>query len=102
VRQRLADGYLDVEAVRLSLWQAAWREAEGLPADAELATAAFWAAEAGHRLAHTAVHIHGGVGIDLDAPTHRYFTAAKRGEFALGGATAALRALGARLAAEPA
>ncbi len=98
VRQRLADAYIDVEAVRLTVLEAAWRESEGLDAAAEIATAKFWAAEAGHRVAHTTVHVHGGVGIDTDHPTHRYFVAAKRAEFALGGATAHLRALGATLA----
>lgn len=102
VRQRLADAYIDVEAVRLTLWQAAWRLAEGLPAGEEVATAKFWAADAGHRVAHTAVHLHGGVGIDTDSPTHRYFAAAKRAEFALGGATSQLRALGTFLATEQA
>ncbi|MGH3468335.1 MAG: acyl-CoA dehydrogenase family protein, partial [Thermocrispum sp.] len=102
VRQRLADAYLDVEAVRLTLWQAAWRLSEGLPAEAEVATAKFWAAEAGHRVAHSCVHIHGGVGIDTDHPMHRYFVAAKRNEFTLGAATAQLRALGTVLAEEPA
>lgn len=102
VRQRLADAYLDVEAVRLSMWQAAWRLSEDLPAAQEVATAKYWAAEAGHRVAHTAVHLHGGVGIDVEHPVHRYFAAAKRIEFTLGGATAHLRALGELLAAEPA
>lgn len=98
VAQRLADAYIDVEAVRLTMWQAAWREAEDLDGDAEIATAKYWAAEAGHRVAHTAVHIHGGVGIDLDHPLHRYFVAAKRNEFTLGAATTQLRRLGATLA----
>jgi alkylation response protein AidB-like acyl-CoA dehydrogenase len=102
VAQRLADAYIDVEAARLTMWEAAWRIAEPLPCPTEIATAKFWAAEAGHRVAHTAVHVHGGTGIDLDAPTHRYFTAAKRTEFALGGATAQLRRLGAELAGTPA
>jgi 3-oxocholest-4-en-26-oyl-CoA dehydrogenase beta subunit len=99
VSQRLGDGYIDVEAMRLTLWQAAWRLAEGLPADTEVATAKFWAAEGGHRVAHTAVHVHGGVGIDMDGNVHRYFTAAKHNEFALGGATTQLRRIGAALAA---
>lgn len=102
VGQRLADAYIDVQAVRLTLWQAAWRLAEGLPADQEIATAKFWASDAGHRVAHTAVHVHGGMGIDLDYHLHRYFTAAKRNEFAFGGATKPLVALGERLATEPA
>ena len=98
VRQRLADAYTDVEAVRLTMWQAAWQLEEGLPASTAIATAKFWAADAGHRVAHTAVHLHGGVGIDVSYPLHRYFTAAKRGEFALGGATTQLRHIGAALA----
>jgi 3-oxocholest-4-en-26-oyl-CoA dehydrogenase beta subunit len=102
VGQRLADAYTDVEAIRLTMWQAAWRLSEGLPCDAEIETAKFWASDAGHRIAHTTVHVHGGVGIDLDYPAHRYFVAAKRNEFALGSATEQLVALGASLASEPA
>ena len=105
VTQRLADAYVDVEAVRLTMWQAAWLLAAGsaaAPAPAEVtaavATAKFWAAEAGHRVAHTAVHVHGGLGIDTSYPVHRYFVAAKHHEFALGGATAQLRRIGAILA----
>jgi alkylation response protein AidB-like acyl-CoA dehydrogenase len=101
VAQRLADGYIDVEAVRLTMWQAAWRLSADLPAETEVATAKFWAADAGHRVAHTAVHVHGGVGIDMEHPLHRYFVAAKRGEFTLGAATAQLRRIGAALADAP-
>ncbi len=102
VGQRLADGYIDVKGLRLTLTQAAWRLSEDLPADTEVATAAFWAADAGHRVAHTIVHIHGGVGIDTDHPVHRYFLAAKQTEFALGGATGQLLRIGRELADTPA
>jgi 3-oxocholest-4-en-26-oyl-CoA dehydrogenase beta subunit len=102
VAQRLADGYIDVKGLRLTLTQAAWRLSEDLPADTEVATAAFWAADAGHRVAHTIVHVHGGVGIDIDHPVHRYFLAAKQTEFALGGATGQLRRIGRELADTPA
>ncbi|WP_410620237.1 acyl-CoA dehydrogenase family protein [Amycolatopsis sp. cmx-8-4] len=99
VRQRLADAYVDVEAVRLTSLQAAWRLASDLPATEAVATAKFWAAEAGHRVAHTTVHVHGGVGIDVDHVVHRYFVAAKRLEFLLGPATPQLITLGDELAA---
>jgi 3-oxocholest-4-en-26-oyl-CoA dehydrogenase beta subunit len=98
VAQRLADAYIDAAAVKLTMWQAAWRLCAGLPAEVEVATAKFWAADAGHRVAHTAVHVHGGLGIDVSYPVHRYFLAAKGNEFALGGATAQLRRIGAALA----
>ncbi|UMG92391.1 acyl-CoA dehydrogenase family protein [Nocardioides sp. TF02-7] len=101
VSQRLADGFIDVLAQRLTLWQAVWRLSEELPAATEVAVAKLWAADAGHRLAHTAVHVHGGVGIDLDGEAHRYFTAAKRFEFHLGGATEQALAIG-RALAQPA
>ena len=98
VAQRLADAYIDVEAVWLTMWQAAWLLATRPQDDAEtaaaVATAKFWAADAGHRVAHTAVHVHGGTGIDASYVLHRYFTAAKRAEFTLGGATEQLRRLG--------
>jgi len=106
VAQRLADAYIDVAAVRLTMWQAAWllsahesgADEAGPAVDTAVATAKFWAADAGHRVAHTAVHIHGGLGIDTSYPVHRYFTAAKHYEFALGGATAQLRRIGTVLA----
>lgn len=101
VSQRLADGYIDTLGQRLTLWQAAWRLGEGLPAVRELATATLFAADAGHRVAHTAVHVHGGVGIDLDGEAHRYFTAAKRWEFAYGGTTQQALVIGGTLATLP-
>jgi acyl-CoA dehydrogenase len=104
VAQRLADAYIDVEAVWLTMWQAAWlldtRPHDDAEAAAAVATAKYWAADAGHRVAHTAVHVHGGTGIDASYVLHRYFTAAKRAEFTLGGATAQLLRLGGLLAAE--
>ena len=105
VAQRLADAYVDAEAVRLTMWQAAWLLAAGTggagPRRPAVATAKFWAADAGHRVAHTAVHVHGGLGIDTSYPVHRYFVAAKHNEFTLGGATAQLRRIGAALARAP-
>ncbi len=102
VSQRLADGYIDALGQSLTLWQAAWRLQERLPSEIELSIAKLFAADAGHRIAHTTVHVHGGVGIDLDGEAHRYFTAAKRWEFALGGSTDQALRIGRALAAAPA
>ncbi len=102
VAQRLADGYIDTRFLALTVWQAAWRLAEGLPAEESIATAKLWAADTGHRVAHTAVHIHGGVGVDLDGEAHRYFTAATRYDFEHGSHTEQALRLGRLLAAEPA
>jgi len=102
VGQRAADAYVDAEAIRLTAWQAAWRIAEGLPADKEIAVAKFWAADGGQRVVHAAVHLHGGVGVDREYPLHRFFLNTKHIELTLGGATDQLLTLGAALAAEPA
>jgi alkylation response protein AidB-like acyl-CoA dehydrogenase len=101
VGQRAADAYVDTEAIRLTAWQAAWRIAEGLPADKEVAIAKFWAADGGQRVVHAAVHLHGGVGVDRDYPLHRYFLMTKHLELTLGGATEQLLHLGGILAVEP-
>jgi 3-oxocholest-4-en-26-oyl-CoA dehydrogenase beta subunit len=101
VAQRAADAYIDTEGVRLTAWQAVWRLAEGLPAADEVAVAKFWAAEGGQRVAHAAQHLHGGIGVDVDYPLHRYFLWAKQCELTLGSATPQLVKLGKSLADQP-
>ncbi|ADP79433.1 acyl-CoA dehydrogenase family protein [Pseudofrankia inefficax] len=102
VGHRLADCFIDVEAIRLTLWQAAWRFAEGQDATEAVATAKFWAADGGHRVASAVVHVHGGMGIAEEYFVHRYFLHAKRLEFTLGNAAEQARRLGTLLADTPA
>jgi 3-oxocholest-4-en-26-oyl-CoA dehydrogenase beta subunit len=101
VGHRAADAYIDVEGVRLTLWQAIYRLEAGLPAEVEVHTVKWWAAEAGHRVAHAAVHLHGGMGIATEHSLHRYFAHAKQNEFSLGCATEQALRIGEHLAAEP-
>ena len=101
VGHRLADAYIDVEGMRLTTLRAIWLLDQGLPAHDEARIANWWASEGGHRVAHAAQHVHGGVGIDLDYELHRYFTWSKHLEFTLGSAQQQLLSLGAALAAEP-
>jgi alkylation response protein AidB-like acyl-CoA dehydrogenase len=98
VAQRAADAYIDVETMRLTLWEAAWRLATGLPAARELAVAKVFAAEAGQRVTYAAQHLHGGIGFDLGYPLARYYPLSKWVELQLGGAAAHLARLGALLA----
>ena len=94
VQQRMADGFIDVEAIRWTTWHAAWLIAEGRPADRAARIAKFWAAEAGARVAATTQHVHGGIGIDITYPLHRYFLWAKQNELTLGSASQQLAHLG--------
>jgi alkylation response protein AidB-like acyl-CoA dehydrogenase len=94
VQQRMADGFIDLEAIRWTTWHAAWLIAEGRPAARAAGIAKFWAAEAGARIAATAQHVHGGIGIDTTYPLHRYFLWAKNNELTLGSASQQLAHLG--------
>lgn len=98
VQQRAADAYIDVEAMRWTMWQAAWRLHEGLDATREVAVAKFWAAEGGQRVVSAAQHLHGGMGSDIDYPLYRYTLWAKWIELAFGGATRQLVRMGEVLA----
>ncbi|MGH7859800.1 MAG: acyl-CoA dehydrogenase family protein, partial [Candidatus Binatia bacterium] len=68
VGQRMADSYIDNEAVSLTMWQAATRLHDDMPSQKEVAVAKYWAAEGGSRIGHAALHIHGGISIDVDYP----------------------------------
>jgi alkylation response protein AidB-like acyl-CoA dehydrogenase len=98
VAQRAADAYIDVESIRLTFLEAAWRLAEGREARREVAIAKFFAAEAGQRITYAAQHLHGGIGFDLDYGLARYYPLSKQIELTLGGANAQLARLGGLLA----
>lgn len=95
--QRAADAYIVVEALRLSTWEAAWRLDRDLDAREHVAVAKYWAAEA-QSSAYACQHLHGGVGIDVDYPLHRYFIWATQMEHELGSAPLQLEKLGAQIA----
>jgi hypothetical protein len=98
VAQRMADAYIDVEAIRVATWHAAYRLSAGLSAKESVAIAKFFACEAGHRVVYAAQHLHGGIGFDLDYPIHRYYLWSKQIELTLGSAVTHLTRLGAELA----
>jgi len=97
VALRAADAYIDIEAMRATLYEAAWSLGVGRPATAEIAAAKWWAARAGQRVVHTAQHLHGGIGSDIEYPIHRYFLWAKQNELLFGGANQQLARIGAHL-----
>jgi alkylation response protein AidB-like acyl-CoA dehydrogenase len=101
VAMRAADAFVDIECMRASLTLAAWRIAEGLPAETETSAAKWWACRGGQRVVHTAQHLHGGIGSDLDYPIHRFYLWSKQLELSLGGASRQLEILGDLLMREP-
>ncbi|MFF7544023.1 acyl-CoA dehydrogenase family protein [Streptomyces canus] len=103
VAVQAADRYIDLRAMEVTLWQAAWRIASGarctLPVAGDVAVAKIWASEGVRRVVQTAQHLHGGFGADVDYPLHRYHAWAKHLELSLGPAAAHEEALGDLLAA---
>lgn len=101
VGQRAADCFIDSRTIRLTMLQAVWRLANGLPADKEVAVAKFYASDAGQRVVRAAAHLHGGMGVSREYPLHRYYVLVKQLELTLGGGTRSLSRLGKLLADEP-
>jgi 3-oxocholest-4-en-26-oyl-CoA dehydrogenase beta subunit len=99
VHQRAGDAYIDVQAMRLTLAQAVHRLAHGEDAEDALAVAKFWASEGGNRVTYAAQHLHGGIGVDLDYPLHRYYLWSRQLSMTLGGATPQLVRIGEAIAA---
>jgi len=95
---RAADAAIDIEAMRVTWHNAAWRFDTGRDA-ADAARVAKWqAAERGQRTVHATQHLHGGMGADITYPIHRYFLWGKQIELLLGGPSAQLARLGAEIA----
>ncbi|HUY85512.1 MAG TPA: acyl-CoA dehydrogenase family protein, partial [Acidimicrobiales bacterium] len=97
VALRAADAYIDSEAIEVTMWQAAWKMAEGLDCDEEISVAKWWASEAGHRVVHAAQHLHGGMGADITYPIHRYFLWGKQIGLEMGSGSSQLVRLGIQL-----
>ncbi|MBK8731196.1 MAG: acyl-CoA/acyl-ACP dehydrogenase [Tetrasphaera sp.] len=108
VQHQLADCWIDLDAMRVTMWQAVCAMdlvdtgASDAPGDDELArmvdVARYWAGQGGANLVHRTQHLHGGIGVDVDYPIHRYFLWGKQVANTLGGPQSALAALGDLLA----
>jgi alkylation response protein AidB-like acyl-CoA dehydrogenase len=94
VAQQIADVYVVARTVHLAAVSAAWRLATGLDATEDLAVAGYWLAAEVPRALQVCHHLHGGLGVDVTYPLHRYYAHAKDLARFVGGATARLAALG--------
>ncbi|MFJ9894154.1 acyl-CoA dehydrogenase family protein [Streptomyces sp. NPDC091280] len=100
VQLRAADAYMDIEAIRVTAYEAAWRRDAGLPYGTHALTAAWWASEAGRRVVDTGQHLHGGAGADLDHPVHRHFLWGRQLDAYLGCGAEVLQELGELIVSE--
>lgn len=98
VGHRAANGFIDVECLRLNTYQAISRLHSGVDATTEVQIAKIWAGDVGHRVSYSAQHLHGGTGIDRDYPLWRYCLWARHNEMMLGSSARQLAELGQRIA----
>jgi hypothetical protein len=99
VHQRAADAYVNLEAMRLTMQQAAFLLSEGRPATMAVSVAKTWAADGGNQATYAAQHLHGGIGMDNDYPLHRSYLWTRQIELTLGSAARHLERIGDTLAA---
>jgi alkylation response protein AidB-like acyl-CoA dehydrogenase len=96
VAQRIADVYVAVRTLHLATWSAVWRLGTGRDAGEALDVAAYWLAAELPAALHTCHHLHGGIGVDITYPMHRYYSLGKDLVRSVGGAEHRLEALGDR------
>lgn len=84
VGQQAANAYMENETLRSAYWRALDDVEQGNDIKMSATVAKFWVGTAAHNSAHIFLHIHGGIGQDLDYPIHRYFLWAKQTERYLG------------------
>lgn len=90
--QQLGDAYCDVQAMRATLWQAAFTADRK-----DIDVACWWATDAGERAQHIVQHLHGGIGADVTYPVHQRLLWTMRINAFLGGPTRQLVRLGAAI-----
>jgi 3-oxo-4-pregnene-20-carboxyl-CoA dehydrogenase alpha subunit len=72
VSQQIADVYVASRTLHLATVAACWRLDAGLDADSDLDVAGYWCAEQAPRTVRTCHHLHGGLGMDVTYPLHRF------------------------------
>jgi alkylation response protein AidB-like acyl-CoA dehydrogenase len=86
IQHYCADMLTDVEGMRLSTYQAAWKLSEGLSCTEEAAIARAWAVQAGERVISLAHQIHGAIGVAMEYDLHYYTRSLKACELSFGSA----------------
>jgi alkylation response protein AidB-like acyl-CoA dehydrogenase len=94
VAGQMADGYIAQEALRTSLSQLVYRLDAGLGCVPQALATRTLSNDTGHRVGHMAQHVHGGIGVDLTYPMHRFLYWSRALGSTLGGTEQHLERLG--------
>lgn len=101
VAAQLAEVYIAARTLALSSTAAVWRLSEGLDAEADLDILAYWLTSQAPPAMQICHHLHGGMGMDVTYPMHRYYSSIKDLSRLLGGPAHRLDLVGIASAAEP-
>ncbi len=74
VAMQIADVYISSRTLALAADNVAWRITSGLDVTDDLAVAAYWVCHEAPGAMRTCHHLHGGMGVDVTYPMHRYFS----------------------------
>jgi alkylation response protein AidB-like acyl-CoA dehydrogenase len=85
VAAQLAEVYIASRTLDLISTSAVWRLTEGREADDELDVLAYWLTSQAPPMMQTCHHLHGGMGMDVSYPMHRYYSSIKDITRLLGG-----------------
>jgi len=77
VAGQIADVYIASRTLHLATLSACWRLASGREAGRDLDVAAYWLADQATAALRTCHHLHGGIGMDVSYPLHRYSSLVK-------------------------
>jgi hypothetical protein len=96
VAQQIADVYIVARTVHLASTSVNWRLSADLDANDDLDIAAYWLAAEMPRALQVCHHLHGGLGVDITYPLHRFYSHGKDLARLAGGAAAGLDRIGVR------
>ncbi|MGH3431245.1 MAG: acyl-CoA dehydrogenase family protein [Thermocrispum sp.] len=95
VAQQVADVYIAARTLHLTATSAAWRLSAGLDAREDLELAGLWLCTEGLQALRVCHHLHGGIGVDVTYPLHRYYARLKDLARFVGGASQRLEGVAA-------
>ena len=72
VAQQVAEIYIASRTLHLATLSACWRLSEGRDPGADLAVAGYWCAQQASQAVRRCHHLHGGLGMDVTYPLHRF------------------------------
>lgn len=96
VAAQLAEVYIAARTLGLASSSVIWRLTEGRDADEDLDILAYWLTANAPPAMQTCHHLHGGMGMDITYPMHRYYSSIKDMTRLLGGPAHRLDLVGAQ------